>query len=204
MGIKQHLIDLINQLETAVFEPLYSQELYDKGHWNYIAYSISDFLNHMKEAYQLLGQENLKFIDVGCGIGTKVALASFYFDAYGVELNQKYVKAAKKITRAKKFLRFGGYKKGEQKQKIFQEDALQFDYSNYDVIYYFRPMRDNKMQKKLENRIWRQAKDGAIIIPIYAIGDFPKNIRKIPTPSGHLYAKDATKALTQKAKELFS
>lgn len=203
-----HLIQLVNQLELQVFEPLYDQQHVDSGHWDYVAYDIDNFLNHMEEAYELLGShEGKKFIDVGCGVGTKVHLASMYFDSYGIELHKPYVKAARKLNRPKKFFKYGRYEVQDKTQRIFEQDALTFDYSTYDVIYFFRPMNDDDMQKRLERRIYRQAKPGAIIVPIFRIGEVPQNVRHIRTPSKEIYVKTRNrrhaKNLQVKANSLF-
>ncbi len=202
---RDHLIALVNQLEVALYEPLYDQEYFDQGHWDYVAYGIPEFMAHLHEIHLLTDRaDNLKFIDVGCGIGTKVALASLYFDSYGVELNEDYAKVAKKITKPKKFWQYGRYEANKDREKrIFVHDALKFNYADYDVIYYFRPMHDDKMQTALETRIWKQAKPGTFVVPIYAISSFPRFARHLPTPAGHLWVKGQNKKLVQKCKQLF-
>ncbi len=184
------LIELVNQLEVQIYEPLYEQEYFEDGHWDYVVYDHGKFFSHIHEAHQLLGgKKGLKFVDVGCGIGSKVQLASAYFDAWGVELSEKYAKVARKVNTKKKFHEYGRYKKFKSKNRILQGDALQQDYSNYDVIYFFRPISHAPTQKKLERLIFSEAKEGAIIIPIYAQSKFPEHIKKLPNPSGELYVK---------------
>lgn len=208
---KRRLISLVNQLETVIFKPLYSQEYFDAGHWDYVAYSVNDFFEHLEEAHMMLDKkDDLKFIDVGCGLGTKVHLAGILFDAYGVELNEEYAKVARKVNQEKRFHKYGRHVKLEKRKgesPIFIADALKFDYHDYDVIYFFRPMNNNDMETELEQRIYKQAKPGAIIIPIFKISKLPKNIRKLPTPSGQLFIKvngnPHAKKLMQKARKLF-
>ena len=43
-------------------------------------------------------------------------------------------------------------------------DAMTFDYSGFDVIYFYRPFRDSTLEAALERRIWRQAKPGAAVL----------------------------------------
>ena len=118
-----------------------------------------------------------------------IKMAKTYFNSYGIELNEKYANVARKINRPKKFNTYGRYKKIKGKSNIMCMDALKADYSNYDVIYFFRPIRHMPTQKKLEHLIFETAKEGAIILPIYAQSNFPKYIKKLPTPSGELYVK---------------
>jgi 2-polyprenyl-3-methyl-5-hydroxy-6-metoxy-1,4-benzoquinol methylase len=187
----RRLIQLINQLEVQIYEPLYDSEYTNAGHWDYVVYDHAKFFDHLHESHYILGQKKgLKFIDVGCGLGTKVSLAKAYFDSYGLELNEKYAQVANKINRPKKFNTYGRYKRlKNDKQRIKCMDALKEDYSNYDVIYFFRPISHMPTQKKLEKLIFSTAKEGAIILPIYAQSKFPNYIKKLPTPSGELYVK---------------
>ena len=69
-----------------------------------------------------------KFIDVGCGFGNVVKLAKkFNMNSQGIEINKKY----------KKY-----HKQDEIKVKYL--DARNFNYSNYDVIFLYRPMIKDK------------------------------------------------------------
>ena len=43
-------------------------------------------------------------------------------------------------------------------------EAMTFDYSTYEVIYSFRPFRDNEMQADFEARLVRQMKPSAYLI----------------------------------------
>jgi len=183
------LIHLINQLERKVYEPLFDKNYYEAGHWDYVCYGFKAFLQHLEEAHKILGNNKAKFIDVGCGLGSKVHLAGLYFDSYGIELNQKYCKVAKEINTPRKFFKYGRYEDLDGKNRIFKKDALTFDYNPYDVIYFFRPLSEQPLQEKLEGRIFETAQPGAIIIPIFAQSRFPKHIRHLPTPSKELYVK---------------
>jgi len=97
---------------------------------------------------------NLKFLDVGCGIGTKALLASHFFDAYGLEINPPYAQKAIKLL---------------GNDKIIQDDALKFDkYGDFDVIYAYQPMLNSL---KLFDKIAEQAKPNAIFLGFF--GDYP-------------------------------
>jgi SAM-dependent methyltransferase len=132
-----------------------------KESFPYIPLGIDVFIKQMKYAKKVLAAihhiypQNLyhhKFIDVGCGIGTKVIIARQFFNAYGLELSKKYCEVSKKMFPRKD-------------NRIINCNALTFKkYKMFDIIYYYCPISDSVIQRKLEQRIFRNAKPGAMII----------------------------------------
>lgn len=140
------------------------------GHYSYIPLDYGTFLNQLNKAAKELGLDfqGAKFVDAGCGIGTKVAMAGMLgLDAYGVELNPDYVRVAQRMV-------------GYGSDHVIEGDAIKHNYKPYDIIYFYRPMRDERMQSQLEQRIVRTAQSGAIIL---ANG---KNSHREPWRSGKL------------------
>lgn len=101
-----------------------------------------------------------RFLDVGCGGGVKVVLASELFDtADGLDIDQGYVETAGRTLAAMRATRC----------RVFQADGLTFDgYADYDVIYFYQPMSDQDGLMRLERRIAETAAPGAILIAPYA------------------------------------
>jgi hypothetical protein len=104
----------------------------------------------------------LKFIDVGCGIGTKVLAAqvmSVYgegaIEAYGIEKEARYVGVARGVM---------SVRVDKPAERIILGNALRHDYSPYDIIYFYRPLCNPELQVKLEERIISTAKKGTIIM----------------------------------------
>lgn len=95
-------------------------------------------------------QYGATFIDAGCGIGWVVNLAKACgFNATGVEIEPENVDIAKKVFNA----------------DVRQGDILEWDFSKYDIIYYYWPIIDEKLQKKFENHVEDQMKVGAVLVP---------------------------------------
>lgn len=92
----------------------------------------------------------VSFIDVGCGIGNVMLMAELMeFDAYGIEKDEYPFKIAKKLM-------------GDC---VTQDDIWKFDrFSDFDVIYYFRPFAEKKMQLTFEHMIEEKLKTGGILI----------------------------------------
>jgi len=117
-----------------------------------------------------------RFLDVGCGGGTKVYLASRYFEACdGLDLDPGYADAARRTLQ--RLDAFGC--------SAFQENALQFDgYGDYDVIYFFRPMRDDDMLDALEDRLLAQARPGTVIVAPYDSVPRPRRWSRLSEVAG--------------------
>lgn len=146
------------------------------GEFHYIPLSLKRFEIQLKSALAVYGkrpEQTLHFVDVGCGIGTKLIAASDYsfrgLKLSGVEKNARYVGIARKLLES-----------AEVKAEIIQCDALTHDYAPYDLIYFYCPLCDPKKQAELEVRILTTAHKGALILP---------NLAKLSEPSWKKHTK---------------
>jgi hypothetical protein len=139
---------LINTLEKL--EKQYISSIpYDEIKYNYIPYEIKVFLNILSDIYETTkDMKNPKFIDIGCGIGTKVLIASNLFDAYGIDCNQNLIDISKII--------------GCKNTSCC--DIFDYDFSQFDILFYYRPFYDDKIYETFENKIYTETKVGSIII----------------------------------------
>jgi hypothetical protein len=113
----------------------------------WMPFQMADFIAIMAEVVSQ--SEGNKFLDVGSGIGTKIAVAQelFKLNAVGIEYDREMMKFAHSKNR---FTNLG--------------DALLFDrYHWYDIIWMYRPFRDPLSQAKLEHKVYENMKPGAII-----------------------------------------
>lgn len=150
---------LVRSFEDAVV-PMTATERYkklDKGEYPYIPFCIEAFVEQLSIVDELLKDCNhpVSFLDVGCGIGTKVAIARTTFPgitAHGIEITDRYVKFAKKLLN------------NTPDTKVLKRDALKFNYKNYDIVYFYCPLSNRELQKKLEQRIVNTANVGTYIL----------------------------------------
>jgi len=114
------------------------------------SFSVLRFITKIRSILRMCGR-GARFLDVGCGLGNKVWIAqAIGFDAYGLEINQKYAKIAAQCVGT---------------NRILLQDGITFPhYGHYDVIYFYNPMPAHD----LEAAIVTNAKKGAIIY--HAIG----------------------------------
>jgi len=93
----------------------------------------------------------LSFIDIGCGIGNVMLMAELMdFSVYGIEKDQVPFEIAAKLL-------------GDE--LVAQDDIWDFRrFNEFDLIYYFRPFSDKKLQTRFEKLVEDELKPGAILI----------------------------------------
>ncbi len=118
------------------------------------------FFNLMTAVYRLHRAQGrprpARFIDVGCGGGTKVfGASSFFEECVGLEYDGGYVDHARDwMARV-----------GAPGCEILHGDALDFtDFGSFDIIYMYRPIKDRPLQVQLESQIFEQARPGTIVV----------------------------------------
>lgn len=135
----------------------------DYGCFEDIAMPLPPFDMLMIAAYRLLLVQGrtagARFLDVGSGGGTKVFLASHYFDRCdGLEYDPGYAAAGDRTMRIL----------APEACRVLHGDGLTFEhYGEYDVIYFYRPLNDDAMLHRLEQRILSQARPGTIVLAPY-------------------------------------
>jgi SAM-dependent methyltransferase len=128
-----------------------------------IALANSEFHEHLHAAYRvILAQRRtdpVRFLDVGCGGGLKVLTAFRYFpQSDGFDFDPAYVAAAHDLLAKDDGLNC----------HVFEQDALTFDgYGNYDVIYFYRPISEERLLIQMEQAIAAQARPGTVLVAPY-------------------------------------
>jgi len=159
------------------------------GHYHDIPYAMSLFSKMIGAAFRiclaLKRERPLRFLDVGSGGGTKVLAATARFDVcHGLE----YQKEA--VTTGRGFLKMLDL----EQCKLIRGDALEFlNYGDYDVIYFYRPLREREKMVQMEERIFAQAQPGTVILAgdgLFA-DDLPdKGVHEL---ANHIYVTGRTK-----------
>lgn len=176
------LTSAIRTLEAALTPPTtltadYKAERNKNGQHFYIPYREEAFISQVSAALNLCAakspQQQLSacsFLDVGCGIGTKLILAasiSSRIVPFGIEIDPLYADVAKKLLKAieNPSNDTNSYTGRSLVGEIIQGDALKQHYGGYDIIYFYCPLYDSQLQRKLEERIIKTASVGALILP---------------------------------------
>tara|TARA_Y100000034_G_scaffold129783_1_gene186909 strand:+ start:443 stop:1054 length:612 start_codon:yes stop_codon:yes gene_type:complete len=126
----------------------------DRHRW--VPFPCGSFVDACIEAFYLSGGEvkAKKFLDIGCGIGTKVMLADVLFDAHGLELNEEYLRVADLIGC----------------RNVWQADAMEYvEYGDYDILYFYAPFREDILQNRFERHVYQHMSPGTILIPMHTM-----------------------------------
>lgn len=136
------LSDVLDRIERA----WYPNELVDISmSWDYQAWPVDQFMAGLQVCETLTSGR--KFVDVGSGIGTKLALAAAMgWEASGVEFRPQYAAMTSYIC---------------PEARVYDIDARGFSgYDQYDVIYAYLPLRH---MGALIERVMQYVKPSAVL-----------------------------------------
>ncbi len=146
--------------------------------WEYIPMRPISVISLFNKAWNFVSKKKeIKFIEAGCGLGINLTLINKWFEKTvaekfnslkdicnlqtdGVEFNRKLIPFAKRKNP------YGN---------IYRGDVRKFDFSSYDMIYFYRPIRDESEHMDWCDYLLKTAKKNAIIISAdFAWPDFGK------------------------------
>lgn len=130
-------------------EHAYNLQGADAVHLGWMPFQMAEFIAIMSECVR--EADGNEFLEVGSGIGTKLVVAEYMFGLlpYGLEYNRTLATVAKQKHRG-------------LTQVIDALSAPDLTYSHADIIWMYRCFRDPVLQDQLEQRIYDEAKSGAI------------------------------------------
>lgn len=118
--------------------------------------------SHAKEIFDYLNvSSSSKLLDVGCGKGAFLREASKYpfGKIAGIEIDKRLVSIAKKNFRILKL---------DDRIKIFQADALEFEhYGAFNVFYFFNPFDKEIMEQVVDKIAMSQGKSRTYYIILH-------------------------------------
>lgn len=131
----------------------------ERGYYQYVGLEPRSFRKLLDDAApELEKRASMSFIDVGSGIGDKVYLAHKlgFGEVTGIEYNT-YTHAIAKATMARI---------GLTSATLLRGDAIEHDYSPYDVIYMYRPIEGVRYLTLLLERVLDTMKPGATTVDV--------------------------------------
>lgn len=141
------------------------------GGYKCIHLGVGEFVKIMNRLVEKMGwkEKDMKgksFLDVGCGVGQKVFLAHMLgFQSYGLELRKPLLDEAVALNH--RFC-YDSWERSQPISKSFvNANALTYkEYGKFDILYFYCPLFDDKLQIALEKRLLRQARSGTIIVGV--------------------------------------
>jgi hypothetical protein len=132
-------------------------------HYEYIPLNEKDFylgINKTVEELKKRGFEAKRFIDIGCGMRDKSYLAyiAFGLEPHGIEYTQSTFEEGER-----KYSCYGQY-------NFYRGDALEYDYSKYDINYMYCPMSHPEPMQKLYFQVINTMKVGSAMVSFLTMG----------------------------------
>jgi SAM-dependent methyltransferase len=159
---------IFNDLHLLLGQHSQDEKSRDHGCFADISLPQSVFIEHVHAAHRVLLAKRLRhparFLDVGCGGGLKVLSAAKYFArADGLEYDSGYAASAQNLFDISH----------NDTCRVIEADGLTYEnYDQYDVIYFYRPMRHIELLRQLEEQIVQTAQPGTLIIAPYKMFDY--------------------------------
>ena len=175
--VNWHLSKLVQEIGKTAELVTNERRLYGDPKYSYIPYDNEPFLRALISIRWKLYREGFghpysgkgtrpNFIDIGCGVGDKLILAKqLYCRAFGIEWNPYLIRYAKRVFGATDDLRRAAEKNFPYLANV---DAVRHSYDNYHIIFLNPPYQDERMEVKLERRVYSQAALGTfLLMPSY-------------------------------------
>lgn len=105
------------------------------------------FLDGIRQCADLT--DGRRFLDVGCGIGTKLAIMYHLgWQVAGLDRHQPFVEAARELV---------------PEASVTHADALDADEFDADVVYMYRPAKSDALEEKLEAHVLEHVEVGTVL-----------------------------------------
>jgi len=130
----------------------------DGDYWQYRPYPVAMLGSVLKDV--VYKYEVFNFLEVGCGIGTKLVMANKIFGlrAFGFDRNSEYISRAKATL-----LQYGCAFSDDVAVNV--DDAMEFQYyKDFDCIFLNRPIWNWNLEVSLERMVQDVIEPGTILI----------------------------------------
>lgn len=115
-------------------------------HFAYDPLPVALFFPGIRQASELT--EGRRFLDVGCGIGTKLALMYVMgWRVTGIDRHEPYAKIARELV---------------PEANVMVADAFDVASFDADLVYMYRPMVSDADEERLEAHVMRHASPGTV------------------------------------------
>ncbi len=144
----------------------------------YLFYQLKYLKSYLFNEPRWSGYQNnrSKFLDAGCGCGNVILMANMHLLCsyqHGIEFFPETADKAENWLGTHRY-------KNEVQFKIIRKDIMKFrGYKDYDVIYFYCPFDDNRLQITFEERLENSMKVGAVLIANLKKGGRIRNDKRL-------------------------
>lgn len=153
------ILETLYHLECAI-SATYASKV-EKNNWNYIPFSHLAFFKGLSYVTKRLGTTDLSFLELGCGLGTKLYIASKWVGikfVAGVEVVREYVEIARNML-------------DSCNVDVYHSDVRDFrGYDHYDIIYTYGEVLSQNESWHLERKLKEKMKVGAVLMTSFVGG----------------------------------
>lgn len=150
----------------------------EEGAYHYIPVDLGDYIDNLLDLVECLRQDPaykakgtyvnpidpddkgpgfrpISFVEVGCGLARNLFVTMHgsgipLKEARGFDISPHYIEQARRFFFLENHVEVG--------------DALTYDYTRFDVVYFARPFHDEKLERKFEKRMISQLRPGAYVM----------------------------------------
>lgn len=171
---KDHYQTLIDQY-SIIAKAIIQHDIPTHENWNCIE-SVQKRYYGLYEALfnKDLIKDKFKVMDVGCGVCSTLYNLSRQFkqydaniECYGVEYNKELISLLQKYL-------YNLW--GDTKLSLFTQDLFEHNYSEYDLILVYTPLKKEKELEKMYTKILNEMKPGALVFEYWNAGRGKNNI----------------------------
>lgn len=140
-------IEALNQTILALERRWIPPDPKNPNYYGYIPLNVRWFIEGMEVAMRC--HPGRGFLDVGCGIGTKMLIARHLgYEVSGIEVHAPYAEVARELCPG---------------ANIEVADAFDVNHFDADVVYVYRPCRGDELEGRLERHVVANMNPGALI-----------------------------------------
>lgn len=163
-----HYQTLINQY-SIIAKAIMQHDVATDESWNYIEGKQKRYYGLYEALYNKgIIKDKFKVMDVGCGVCSTLYNLSKQFKQYEVNLECYGVEHSKDII--KLFQKYLYNLWDDTKLFLFTQDLFEHNYSEYDLIITFLPLKELENQEKMYTKIFNEMKPGSLFFEHYGEG----------------------------------
>ena len=138
--------------------------------WNYIEGKQKRYYGLYEALYNsnFITNNNFKVMDIGCGACSTLYNVSRQFKQYGANIECNGVEHNKEIINL--FQKYLYNLWDNTKLSLFTQDLFEHNYSEYDLILSYLPLKKPIDQEKMYSKIFNEMKPGALFHEHYGEG----------------------------------